>query len=277
MKIIPVRKGCGTFEPNLLTEVRTKKIDAVKNAAAMVGKEVVNEYSQQIQKTGIIGRLEGTWWVAAVVFMTIIQYWHVTGDSQFNQVASAGMYAQKGENDNYYPSNWSAWLGNDDQVFWGLAAITAAEFNYPQDKDEPSWVALAQGVFNDQVPRWDDTACNGGMRWQTHFYQDGYNLKNAVSNGGLFQLSARLAFYTNNQTYADWANKIYTWTSSTPMLDENTWFVGDSVNNKDQCHTVDKTQWTYNYGLYLGGAAYMYNHVCIPSPFFFFFWIRLDG
>lgn len=218
-------------------------------------------YNQQVQKTGIPGRLEATWWVAGAMFMTLIQYWHVTGDTQFNHVASQGMYAQKGENNDYFPSNWSAWLGNDDQIFWGLAAITAAEFNYPQSDGEPSWITLAQGVFNNQVPRWDNSACGGGMRWQCHFYQQGYNLKNAVSNGGLFQLSARLAFYTNNQTYSDWANKIWNWSTTVPLVHEDTWTISDSTNNEDQCKQADNTQWSYNYGLYIGGAAYMYNHV----------------
>ena len=221
-------------------------------------------YNQQVQKTGQTGKLEGTWWVAAVAFTSLMQYWHVTGDAQFNQVVSAGMYAQKGENNNYFPEDKAPWLGNDDQVFWGLAAVTAAEFNFPEDSKQPSWVALAQGVFNDQVPRWDNSVCGGGLPWQAHFFQKGYNLKNAVSNGGLFQLASRLAFYTNNQTYADWATKIYTWSTKVPLIMEDTWFVADSVNDDDQCHTSDKTQWTYNYGLYLGGSAYMYNHVSFP-------------
>ena len=245
--------------------------DSVKQASKTVASDMVGMYNDQIQKTGIIGKLDDTWWVAGAMFMILMQYWHFTGDSQFNRVTSDGMYAQKGEQNNYYPANWSTWLGNDDQVFWGLAAITAAELNYPQDKGEPSWVALAQGVFNNQVPRWDTTVCNGGMRWQTHFFQDGYNLKNTVSNAGLFQLSARLAFYTNNQTYTDWANRIWEWSNSVSLIDQQQgWRVADSVENQDQCKQPADAQWTYNYGLYIGGAAYMFNHVSINFFFLLF-------
>ena len=218
-------------------------------------------YNDQIKQTGIIGKLNDTWWVAGAMFMILMQYWHFTGDTEFNDVTSAGMYAQKGEDNNYYPSNWSSYLGNDDQVFWGLAAITGAELNFPQEKGQPSWVALAQGVFNNQVPRWDSTTCNGGMRWQTHFFQQGYDLKNTVSNAGLFQLAARLAFYTNNQTYSDWANRIWDWSTQVSLINQQSWSIADSVDNKDQCKQPSNAQWTYNYGLYIGGAAYMFNHV----------------
>lgn len=33
-------------------------------------------------------------------------------------------------------------------------------------------------------------------------YQNGYNTKDATSNGGVFQLSVRLGRYTQNQTYS---------------------------------------------------------------------------
>ncbi|KAJ5321633.1 Six-hairpin glycosidase [Penicillium brevicompactum] len=71
----------------------------------------------------------------------------------------------------------------------GNAAMTAAELCYLQDTPVPYWASLAEGVFHAQFPP-------GGA---------GYNVKNAISNGGLFQLSARLARYTRNQTYTNWA------------------------------------------------------------------------
>lgn len=225
-------------------------------------------YEYNIDKTGIIGKLIGTWWVAGGMFMTMIQYWYLTGDATWNSDVTDGMLAQKGEFNDYFPANWSAWLGNDDQVFWGLAAMTAAELNYPERPGQPSWVALAQGVFNSQAPRWDDTACGGGMRWQCFPYQEGYTLKNSVSNGGLFQLSARLYYYTNNHTYYEWANKIYDWSAAIGLIDESTWAVEDSVSNENNCSTTGNAQWSYNYGMYFYGSAYMYSSVrCPPSCF----------
>lgn len=57
-------------------------------------------------------------------------------------------------------------LGNDDQAFWGMAAMSAAEVKFPNPPDDqPQWLALAQAVVNSQIPRWDDTSCGGGLKW----------------------------------------------------------------------------------------------------------------
>lgn len=149
-------------------------------------------------------------------------------------------------------------------MFWGLAAMTAAELAYPEASTGYSWLSLAQGVFNTQIARWDTTACGGGMRWQIWNWEAGFTMKNSISNGGLFQLAARLARYTYNDTYAEWAEKIWNWTIASPLIDTTTWEVGDSVSMGDNCTTVDATRWSYNYGTYLSGAAYMYNYVSFP-------------
>lgn len=193
------------------------------------------------------------------MFMTLIQYWYWTGDTTYNEVTKQGMLWQRGTDD-FFPHNYSYYLGNDDQMFWGLAAMTAAELNFPEDDDQPSWVSLAQGVFNTQIPRWDTSACNGGMRWQIWPFQEGYTTKNAITNGGLFQLSARLARYTKNETYSQWAEKIWDWSRTTPLLRPN-WRIADTTSMSHDCRDHGDQQWTYNYGAYIGGAAYMYNLV----------------
>lgn len=156
--------------------------------------------------------------------------------------------------------------GNDDQVFWGLAAMTAAELKFPDPpQGSPSWLGLAQAVLNTQVLRWDTTTCAGGLRWQIFVYQAGYTLKNSVSNGGLFQLASRLALYTGNETYANWANKIWDWTATTPLMNEQTWNIADSTSMESNCTDQGNLQWTYNYGIYMMGAAYMFNYVSVPA------------
>ena len=238
--------------------------DSIKQAAATAAYDMMSYYTAT-QTGQIPGKLPGTWWEGGAMFMTLIQYWYWTGDSQFNGIVQDGMYFQKG-NDDYFPSNYSQYLGNDDQVFWGLAAMTAAELNFPEQDGEPSWLALAQGVFNTQVPRWDTSSCNGGMRWQIWPWQDGYTTKNAISNGGLFQLSARLARFTNNHTYSDWAERIWDWSATTPLLIESGWTIADTTSCLSQCTDHGDFQWSYNYGTYISGAAYMYNYVwCISQ------------
>jgi mannan endo-1,6-alpha-mannosidase len=143
--------------------------------------------------------------------------------------------------------------------------MTAAELNFPQQNGSASWLAMAQGVFNNQLTRWDTATCHGGLRWQIYPYQPGYADKNSISNGGLFQLSARLARYTNNQTYADWAEKIWDWTASVPLTNFNStpWNIADLVTVSSDCQASSNIQWSYNYGTYLSGVAYMYNMVRI--------------
>ena len=57
-----------------------------------------------------------------------------------------------------------------------MAAIAAAETRFPNPPAEsPQWLALAQGVFNSQANRWDDTTCRGGLRWQIFPFNNGYD------------------------------------------------------------------------------------------------------
>jgi len=232
----------------------------------------------------IPGKLPGTWWEGGAMFDALIRYWHFTGDSTYNNITIQGMLWQAGAGDDYMPANWSAYLvstrilfrvtnitliplkGNDDQVFWGLAAMTAAEVNFPTNPGAPSWLGLAQGVLNTQAPRWDDTSCGGGLRWQINPYQAGYTLKNSVSNGGFFQLAARLAVYTGNSSYSDWAMKMWDWSTSSILVNTTSWYIIDATTTTSNCTYSEYLQWTYNYGIYMMGIAYMYNYV---SPFAF--------
>lgn len=94
---------------------------------------------------------------------TLIDYWHYTGDSSYNDVLSKGVQHQIGDDKNMMPKNWTQSMGNDDQGFWGMTVLSMAETNFPAPpSDIPDWLALAQGVYNSQVPRIDNTTCGGG-------------------------------------------------------------------------------------------------------------------
>ncbi len=167
------------------------------------------------------------------------------------------------------PNSMSAadWVqGNDDQAFWGFAALTAAENKFPDPTGkEPSWLALAQAIFNLQVGRWDDSLCGGGLRWQIFAWNKGYDYKNSISNGGFFQLAARLARYTGNDTYTQWAEKSYDWIQTTPLFTSD-YLIYDGAQTENNCTIASKYQWTYNIGTFLIGAANMYNLVSlVPS------------
>lgn len=138
--------------------------------------------------------------------------------------------------------------------------MRAAELQFPNPSTSPSWLDLAVNAFNDQASRWDTATCGGGLRWQIFTFNHGYDYKNALSTGTFFQLAARLAMYTGNQTYADWATKSYDWTRSVGFISDD-YKVFDGALVKGNCSVIDRPQWTYAAGTFMYGSAVMTNLV----------------
>jgi mannan endo-1,6-alpha-mannosidase len=72
-------------------------------------------------------------------------------------------------------------------------------------------------------------------------------------------MAARLARFTGNSTYADWAEKIYDWTTATKLIDDS-YRVFDGASATDNCQQVSPLQWTYTPGIFIYGSAMMYNY-----------------
>lgn len=194
------------------------------------------------------------------MFGALIDYWYYTGDDHYNEATTQALLFQVGEYRDYMPRNQTLTEGNDDQGFWGLAVMSAAEYNYPNPPaDQPQWLALAQAVFNTQAPRWDMQHCNGGLRWQIFEWNKGYNYKNSISMACFFALGARLALYTGNQTYAEWAEVTWDWMIGAGFLNPDNYFVYDGAHIETNCTDIVPYQWSYNAGGFLHGAAAMYN------------------
>lgn len=141
--------------------------------------------------------------------------------------------------------------------------MTAAEYNFPNPPaDGPQWLALAQAVFHTQADRWDDLHCQGGLKWQIYPFNIGYDYKNAISNGCFFNIGSRLARYTGNDTYATWAEKTWDWVESTGLIDAQ-YNIYDGTDDLSNCSTVNHVQYSYNAGVWMLGAANMYNVVSI--------------
>ena len=139
--------------------------------------------------------------------------------------------------------------------------MSATEYNFPQPPQPYpySWLDICQNVWGDFVGRWNTTQCNGGLKWQIFPQNKGYDYKNAIANGGFFQLSARLARYTGNSTYIDWANKIWDWSADIGLID-NLYNVYDGTDDTINCTQLDHAQWSYNLASYLYGAAVLQNY-----------------
>ncbi|CAI6262566.1 unnamed protein product [Periconia digitata] len=236
--------------------------DSIKEVASVVAAGMREWYTGD-RPGDVPGNLPAPyyWWECGAMFNALIDYWYYTGDDQYNEITTQAMQHQVGEKIvAFMPENQTKTLGNDDQAFWGMAAMSAAENKLPDVKEGPSWLSLAQAVFNTQVARWSST-CDGGLNWQIFRINNGFTYKNTISNGCFFNIAARLYKYTGNTTYADWADKAWQWQLDTKLFEikDGGYHFYDGADEKDNCQKVEPIQWTYNIGVHLAGAAAMWN------------------
>lgn len=239
---------------------------SIRNATSIVSYNLMSKYTNNATGTAAtqVGTLPAPlyWWEAGAVWGGMIDYWAYTNDSSNNAAVTQALLAQVGADNNYMPVAYYSSLGNDDQGFWALAVLSALEYGYPTGPSgSPTWLELAENVFNTMVPRWDNGtngSCGGGLKWQIFSYNAGYDYKNSVSNGAFFQIAARLAHYTGNSTYSDWANVIWDWTTRVGLISPS-YMVYDGTSDTQNCTSLDHLQWTYDPALFLYGTAMMYN------------------
>ncbi|CAG99384.1 putative mannan endo-1,6-alpha-mannosidase [Kluyveromyces lactis] len=239
-------------------------LNSLKNATSLVAYGLMDYYTGlQYGKTIGMFASPSYWWQAGGAWGSILDYWFYMENDTYNDILTQALLYQTGDNHDYMPLNQTVTEGNDDQAFWGFAVMAAAERNYPNPPDdEPQWLYLAQAVFNTMSSRWDMDSCGGGLRWQIFTWNSGYDYKNSVSNAALFHLSARLARYTGNSSYTEWAEKIYDWMQDIQLLvdeEPTQYYVYDGASIEENCTDTVKYQWTYNQGLMLSGSAYLYN------------------
>ncbi|RDW58894.1 mannan endo-1,6-alpha-mannosidase-1 [Coleophoma cylindrospora] len=261
-----------TTDGNIATALQLdlSSTDSIKSVASTIAYDMMTYYKGNLSGQ-IPGELPGPpptpaitnegyfWWETGAMFGSLMDYWYYTGDSTYNDVVTQGMLFQTGANNDYLPQNQTNGMGNDDQAFWGMAAMTAAELNFPNPPaDKPQWLALVQAVYNTQVARFDNK-CGGGLHWQAYPFLNGYNYKNSIANGCFFNIASRLALYTGNSSYADRAESTWDWVTGVGLIDQN-YLVYDGTNSDDNCSSINHEQFSYNAAVFLLGAATMYNY-----------------
>ncbi|KAI0976700.1 family 76 glycoside hydrolase [Xylaria arbuscula] len=241
--------------------------ESIKKGAALVAQDLLTFYHGD-EPGWVPGILPGPppdgdyyWWQGGAMWGALLDYRHVTGDDQFDDIIFQAMQFQVGDDDDYNPANWSASMGNDDQAFWAFSALLAAETGFENpDDDQPQWLALAQAVFNEQTHidrRVTGGNCDWGLRWQVYSTNNGYDYINTVANACYFNIGARLARYTQNTTYADLAEK--TWDLITRLeyvTDDYDVYDGAHLPN---CTGINKAQFSYNAAMLMQGCAFLYN------------------
>ncbi|KAF2726557.1 glycoside hydrolase family 76 protein [Polyplosphaeria fusca] len=240
-------------------DLDVKSTDSIKDATKAMVNAIIGGYNGQ--EAGFPAGLFGDsyyFWEAGAVWTAMIEYSHLTGDTQYDKLIAQAMNHQVGEYNAYMPANQTKNLANDDQSTWGLAAMTAAETGFKEKADDGEWIDRAKAVFDTQAQRWDDKTCDGGLRWQIFTFNNGYNYKNAISNGQFFLLAARLAKATGNDTFTEWAEKTYKWTQDVGFLTED-FAVYDGADSEMDCESVNHIQWSLSHAVFTEGAAVMYN------------------
>lgn len=229
------------------------------------------------------------YWESGAAWMTLLQYAHLTGDTQHNAAVSTALMLQAKASEawNFVPKDaqWKAQLSNFDQSTWGLAALTAAEIGLPDPQtDGVSWAGLAVNVFREQVARWETDSCPNGLRGRiskpsanaddSAAFQ--YHAKTGFANGGFFLLAARLARFTGNATYAQWAEKAFDWAQSSGVVTSGFGVVDIAVAYADwdkepgcKFESKEPGYWSVqerDRSLFTEGAAVMYNIVSLAPP-----------
>lgn len=245
-------------------ELDIDSMDSICAAAKVVADGEWNYYEGN-KKGGTVGMFTTPyyWWHAGEAFGGLLDYYiFCDKDNQtLHDLIFDGMYHQAGDDYNYIPANQSMTEGNDDQGVWGLALLEAVERNFTDP--EHSWLSMSQAVYNTMYLRWDSAHCGGGLRWQIFTWNSGYDYKNTISNGCLFQIAARLGRYLKNDTYIEVAERVWNWIElvgfATYEGGEDL-IIWDGANIDDNCTDLSKNRWSYNYGVYMAGCAYLYNY-----------------
>lgn len=79
-------------------------------------------------------------------------------------------------------------------------------------------------------------------------------------------MGARLARYTNNDTYAQRAEKTWDWLWGVGYIDNDNWNVYDGGHVQRNCTDINRLRVSYNPAVLIQGAAFMYNYASqMPS------------
>lgn len=239
--------------------------DSVRSAARTLAYGLQSWYKNNA--TGTPATAVGTlpaplyWWEAGAVWGAMVDYWAYTGDSSYNAVTTQSLLAQVGPDWNYEPPAYYTSLGNDDQAFWALAVLSAEEYDFPFPSGQKvdSWGALAEAVWSRQMSRWNTEKCGGGLKWQIFESNNGFDYRNSISNGAFLQISARLARYTGDQKYVEWADKNWDWMARVGLISAN-YQVFDGTDDNLNCTEINHIQWSYNPAMLLYATAMMANY-----------------
>ncbi|KAI5859364.1 glycoside hydrolase family 76 protein [Durotheca rogersii] len=264
--------GLALASSSVALSLDVNDLDSVKAAAAEIAKGIYI-YHDPAATTGHFRQPQPWfWWLSGSGWNGLMDYTVYTGDTTYQGDLLSAIAQNVGPKYDFCPPEQANWEANDDQMYWVYNALTALEYDFEPLPCEgsaagaggdcaSSWLAISTNAFEQFAARWnnDSATCGGGLKWQFNPSANGYTYKNSVTNGGFFQTAARLARYTGNQTFADWATRIWDWSTAVGLVRaDHRVFDGAGDEDGANCTSVNDDEWSYNVATYTHGAAHMY-------------------
>lgn len=236
--------------------------DSICSAVSTIA-EGIMDYYEGTRSGGVVGMFQPPyyWWEAGEAFGLLLDQWYYCSEDKYESIIQDALIHQANAPAyDYVPANQTDTEANDDQAMWGFTVMLAAERGFPLPSGTPKQWDEMVGIMVEQMwGRWDVDNCNGGLRWQILSNMSGWDYKNAILNAGLFQLAARMYRFSDDTKYLDIANQVFDWCELIGMLNTDTWAVYDGALTNNSCQNLHDEHYSYNYGLFLLGAAYLYN------------------
>ena len=132
----------------------------------------------------------------------------------------------------------------DDEQWMGIALLRAHTLT-----GDEQYLQAAVRLWNDIRYGWNDVY-GGGISWR----KSQRDYKNAPANGPAAILSARLYHLTGEDSYLEWAQRLYAWLKEN-LLDPDTGLVWDGINRTGDGKIDKGWLFTYNQGTFIGAAV----------------------
>lgn len=187
------------------------------------------------------GKADWNYWPQAHALDVLTDAWLRTNDARYSAYF-----------DNWYEGVKARNGGTFENVFYDdMEWIALATLRVWQDTNDPKFKEATLQLWEYIKTGWNDNA-GGGIAWQKGMKWS----KNACSNGPACILAARLYQEFGDESYKEWALKIYNWEKST-LVNMNNGMVYDNINSENG---EINTNWvfTYNQGTFIGSAVELY-------------------
>lgn len=184
---------------------------------------------------------EFQYWPNAHAMDVVIDAYVRTNDSKYKAYFDKWYAGIKMKNGGSYYNNFY------DDMQWNALTILRLYNVTKEDK----YLTTVKELWIDIAKGWNDYA-DGGLAWK----KDMIYSKNACSNGPASLLAARLYNLTKEDSYKEWAMKIYEWQKNT-LYNRSTGAVYDNING--ETNVLDETSLTYNQGTFVGTAVELYH------------------